>query len=136
MKLEWTEQTITCYKNGCTCSTCNAIPHDIKKNCRLKKTVMDLVTELGRPNDDILLEYGSESVFKTVSLTTDERTIIKLLPLENKEIAERLCCSKEYIETCLYALLSKFKVKTKTALLAKVLFYEIITLGEIMKCLN
>lgn len=129
---EWTRDTIDCYKIGCTCSKCKIIPKDIKKNCKLKKTVIKLVEKMGAPIENLLLE-GEEI---KIPVSTEEISILKLLPLENAKIADRLLFSQDELEKRLYGLFIKFKAKTKTELLAKVLFYEIIALGEVLKCVN
>jgi len=130
---QWTEDTIACYKIGCTCSKCKIVPDDIKKDCRLKKTVIEFVTQLGAPIENIITKKQKETY---LTITPQELEVLKLLPLENKEISEVLCFSKDELEMILFGLFGKFKVRTKAALLAKAIFHEIIGLSEALKCLK
>lgn len=50
MREKWTNLTIDCYNLGCWCSKCTLIPAHLKENCNVKKSVLKLVKELGRPD--------------------------------------------------------------------------------------
>ena len=47
----WTYTAIRCYKIGCMCSRCDAVPDDIKAKCRMKFSVIKLVEKLGIPKE-------------------------------------------------------------------------------------
>lgn len=44
----WTQSAIECYLIGCTCSKCYLYPI-LKDRCRMKKTVIELVRQFGKP---------------------------------------------------------------------------------------
>ena len=52
MRNKWTKLAIDCYNLGCWCSKCNLLPEYIKKHCKVKQTVLRLVREVGRPNEE------------------------------------------------------------------------------------
>lgn len=45
---QWTKDTIFCYERGCICSNC-PIQQILYSKCRLKPTVLALVTKFGKP---------------------------------------------------------------------------------------
>lgn len=49
----WSEGAIKCYAIGCNCSKCDVVPEWFKKRCVMKKSVMMLVRELGKPFDRV-----------------------------------------------------------------------------------
>lgn len=46
--LSWTNLAKECYKIGMACYKCS-LPEDIKKECKMKPTVIELVKKFGRP---------------------------------------------------------------------------------------
>lgn len=46
--LRWTDSARECYKNGLRCQFCT-IPEDLKKQCRMKPCVIELVKRFGAP---------------------------------------------------------------------------------------
>lgn len=55
------------------------------------------------------------------SITPAEKRIAKRLFMSNKEIAEELCLSIHTVKTHIHHLMVKFKAKTRTELLLKVI---------------
>lgn len=45
----WTKTSIQCYYNGLMCNKCD-LPEDIKKDCKMKGVVLDLVRKYGKPH--------------------------------------------------------------------------------------
>lgn len=45
----WSDAAVSCYEIGCTCSWCGIVPGDMKKFCKMKDTVMELVRRYGKP---------------------------------------------------------------------------------------
>ena len=48
----WTYTARKCYKIGCICSKCDAVPDDIKLKCKMKFAVIKLVKKYGRPTKE------------------------------------------------------------------------------------
>ena len=48
----WTYGAVECYKIGCMCSRCNEVPDDVKKHCKMKFAVIELVKKYGRPTKE------------------------------------------------------------------------------------
>lgn len=46
---KWTFLATQCYQIHCICHKCNLIPNDIKKFCKMKKSVLKLYVKLGKP---------------------------------------------------------------------------------------
>ena len=46
--LSWTDLAKECYYNGMMCWKCD-LPEDIKKECKMKSAVIELVKKFGRP---------------------------------------------------------------------------------------
>ena len=44
----WTKLAKECYQNGLVCNLCT-LPSDIKKQCKMKPVVIELVKKLGKP---------------------------------------------------------------------------------------
>lgn len=56
MPYTWSVSAVDCYELGCNCSKCNIIPQDMKKECQMKETVLELVRRYGKPertNDEV-----------------------------------------------------------------------------------
>lgn len=53
MYCRWSKTAIECYKIGAVCSKCMLVPEDLKHKCRMKKTIISLVKDFGRPIDRI-----------------------------------------------------------------------------------
>ena len=47
----WTYTAKKCYKIGCVCSKCDEVPDDIKKQCKMKYSVIKLVRNIGKPKE-------------------------------------------------------------------------------------
>ena len=47
----WTYTARKCYKIGCVCSKCDEVPDDIKKQCKMKYSVIKLVRNIGKPKE-------------------------------------------------------------------------------------
>ena len=45
----WTYTARKCYKIGCICSKCDAVPDDLKVKCKMKFAVIKLVEKYGKP---------------------------------------------------------------------------------------
>lgn len=45
----WSDLAVSCYEIGCTCYWCKDVPGDMKKYCKMKETVMELVCRYGKP---------------------------------------------------------------------------------------
>ena len=48
-ELHWTKLATECYQLGCNCAKCS-LYNLLETKCQMKKTVIALVRELGRPN--------------------------------------------------------------------------------------
>lgn len=136
--MKWTEKTKYCYSIGCSCSKCEKITPINKQHCEVKREVLCLVRTVGKPIEDRKeITISIQSLTKNgIYITKSEFNILKLLPLETRQIAKRLVISEGTVRAHLSNLFKKFKVKNKTQLLAKAIGYEIITLGEVLLCLN
>jgi hypothetical protein len=47
----WTQGAVECYSRGCVCQGCELF-EILGKNCKMKKSVLSLITDLGKPPDD------------------------------------------------------------------------------------
>lgn len=45
----WSDLAVSCYEIGCTCYWCKDVPGDLKKHCKMKETVFELVKRYGKP---------------------------------------------------------------------------------------
>lgn len=45
----WTDSAIECYIIGGVCSKCT-LPYDLRKKCRMKAVILELVKKFGKPN--------------------------------------------------------------------------------------
>lgn len=49
--VKWTELAKECYERGCICNGCVFSEILISSNCRMKRTVLELVKLFGVPNE-------------------------------------------------------------------------------------
>lgn len=70
-------------------------------------------------------------------VSESEKNILELLWLSNKEISKKLYIESTTVKSHIHNLLVKFNAKTRTELFVKALFYNVITLQEVInKCLG
>ena len=128
---DWSVSAIECYRIGGTCSKCDIMPEDMKKKCKLRFVIVDLVRRLGAPvvKEDYEMIYYMDKY--KLRITQTELDVLKLLIYPNKEIGEKLFISPKTVGTHLADLFEKLNAHNKTELLYKALKYEIIDLREI-----
>ena len=47
----WTKASVDCYHNALVCNKC-PLPDDIKKQCKMKPVVLELVKKFGKPHKE------------------------------------------------------------------------------------
>lgn len=58
-RLKWTRQATLCYCLGSSCSRCD-IPRDMIPRCKMRDTIIEIVTVCGKPPEEFIEEIKRE----------------------------------------------------------------------------
>lgn len=113
----WSETAIDCYNIGAICSKCS-LPNDIKKQCEMKKHVLNLVKFLGAPK-----RIEAETLEEILSAREYEILSLMAQGLSDEEIEKQLCISHATVRNHIGSIFQRLNIETSPKRVKAVLRY-------------